>query len=197
MSEMEQYLTKTKTDQLEIVGVGVIFMAIGLGVALGLKRWFGWIFVVFGLLAVYAGLTSGSTDRAFLQQLEEEGIRSKAEADFASAVSVADDRARIGNEFIFRRKYPKLIRCRDVKEFHFIEDSPIDEPRIEGKVYLHMEDGSTEYLFEETENYQQDAELAAQLLQKRNPNIELFFPEDHGLLKSAAGLVKKLTHKDE
>ncbi len=199
MSEMEQYLTKSKAEKLLIIGAGVLFLAVGCYMYFVLKTWGGLIAMAVGVLALYGGLTAGSSDRAAMQKLEDEGIRSRAEADFASAVSVANDRIRIGEEFIFRCSYPKLIRCRDVKKFHYIEQSTQSGNNhvVEGRVYLTMTDGSSENLFEEHQNRQEDAELAAQLLRKRNPNIELDFFGDHGILDGAINLVKKLTNKDE
>lgn len=198
MSEMEKYICKSSRDKIMIVGAGLLFTVVGVAVLVTKKELFALIPLVMGVLVLYGGLTAGSSDRKALQKLEDEGALSKAEADFANAVQVAGDRARIGQEFIFRRKYAVVLRCRDVKKLYYTEGSSTDSdrPTLVGNVYLKMENGREEKLFEREGGAEEDAILAAQLLMERNPELEVHFPESHGLIDGAVNLFKKMSKKN-
>ncbi len=181
------------------LGAGLLFTVVGAAVLAAKRELFALIPLIIGLFALYAGLTSGASDKKAIQQLEDEGALSRAEADFANAVQVADDRARIGKEFIFRRKYSVVLRCRDVKKFYYTEGSSTvnERPTLVGSVYLNMENGREEKLFEREGGAQEDAMLAAQLLLEQNPEMEVHFPEYHGLIGGAINLIKKMSDKNK
>lgn len=200
MSEMEKYICKNTKDKLFLIGAGLLFTVVGVSVLATKKEFFALIPLVMGLMILYGGLTAGSSDRKAIQQLEDEGTLSRAEADFAKAVQVAGDRARIGEEFIFRRKYAVVLRCRDVKKFYYTESTSTENerPLLVGNVYLNMEDGREEKLIEVNGGAEEDARFAAQLLLERNPDIEIHFPEGPGgLIGGAVKLIKKMSEKDK
>lgn len=201
MSEMEQYITKSTKDKLAVGGMGVLLLALGIVVLATQRNLMALVPVFMGGFCVYAGLTAGSSDRKELQKLEDEGALSKAEADFLTAVPVADDRARIGEEFIFRRLYAKVLRCRDVKKVYYGEhEDGDDHPSTIGEVYLKMENGREEKLFESSSgNARGEAIRSAQLLLERNPDIEVNIPQFGGIIGDAIHLVKKMKdkHKEE
>lgn len=200
MSEMEQYIRKSTGDKILIIGAGLLFSVVGGFVVIKQGELFGWIAVVIGVLVLYGGLTAGSTDQKALQKLEDEGSLSRAEVDFLTAVPVADDRARVGKEFIFRSKDCYVLRCCDVVKFEYRESlSESGEHTVMvGAVYLTMENGKTEKLFECAAGDAVEASAyAAEILLERNPNIEVINHESGGLIDGAVKLVQKLKNKNE
>ena len=115
--ELKDYLSSGR-EWLWMVTIvaAAIFLIQGVGILKGNgDNWFGFIFFV----SVF--LLSRLPDflfASFLKKIKAEGIYELAKKDFESAVSLVEDRVRLGKNYIFSKGKSRLLKYEDIVQVY-------------------------------------------------------------------------------
>ena len=170
MREYLDYMQKNKKDGIIILVVGVLFIGAGLAV-LKINKIIGIVLIVLGAIAVFSALMQPLANDKSVKKLQESGELEAILADFEEAEEVSP-RLKIGETYIFRRKYDRLLYVSDVAKAYYVEKFD-DQGLTDKAMYLKLKNGREEKLCDIY--YGEDGMLPEEIfevLKNRNPDIE-------------------------
>lgn len=176
MSDLEKYLYKDFKDKLTIALAFIIFGASS-AVLIFVKQNYivGAILSLASLLLLYLLLFGQRNDKKYLNELKIKGELELIEKDFQNAKSYAEDRLRLGNTYIFRKKLARIITYEDIVKADYYErlDNNNEALRTEYGIHLKLKNNCHEILCELYEGPYEEASIILEELVKHNPLIEI------------------------
>ena len=143
MEELKKYTQKTKKDLLILGIFGVVF-GIAAIVFFTKHSWILFIAMLLGSIALFVGaFSSTSIENKYFKAIENSSNKDTIISDFEKAVSYADDNIRMGEYYIFKKKYPEFYPYKNITELHYFEHHDIETARIEPGIAIVMTSGKS------------------------------------------------------
>ena len=172
MEEFKAYVTKNTTEKIIITAAGVLFLAIGIFVLTKQEYLIGIVGTVFGLAAIYGGLSAGVSDAAFINKLEDEGRLSEVLEDFKNSRSFVDDKVKFGNKYIFQYKCVKPILYEDIASVTYGWSSDASDHHCnEYRVSIGYKSIPTHPLYSVRYDHPDEANEMIAIIKSHNPNV--------------------------
>lgn len=174
MNELKEYIQKTTTDKIILVAISAVF-AIAAYVLFTKQSWilFGAMLIAAVVLLIGA-LTASSNDKKFFDSIEASPERDYILEDFRFAKSYSDDSIRMGEKYIFTKKYPRLISYEDITKLRYSEHLDIETQRTEPRIFATLSNGKGFTLCQlYSNNPQALAQEIFQIVISRNPDVEI------------------------
>ena len=141
----------------------------------GTEKIFGLVFLVGGALGLYSGLTWDSAYKKFLNTAASTGELTRLLEDFAASQSMADDRIRLGANYLYGKKQGRPIRYSDLAKVypHVVTGSHLSRSlvcvTIDGKT-----SGLCNFIVRDDPKIPHpDEALILHMIRTKNPNVYL------------------------
>ena len=142
MREYLKYTQKHAGDAVIIALVGLAFCVCG-ALALHSSRLTGLVLILLGIVAVISAVTQQAVSRRAVEGLKASGKAEQILSDFTTAEAVTED-ARLGKQYIFRRKYTEPILLSDVVRAVYAEKTGDGAGETNAGIYLTLKNGREE-----------------------------------------------------
>lgn len=172
MEELKAYLCKNGKDRIVVAVCGLVFGGVGLYALLNNRtlgfRILGVVMLACFAILEYEALTSRRREARQMQELEDSGMLAAAAREFPNAEQFANDTLRLGQNFVFRKKYPTLLQYRVISE---VSTRVRGDNGSEVTMYVKLSDGKSHVLCSLGGDEEQ-AEVITQRLMAHDAGIE-------------------------
>lgn len=174
MDELKQYTKKTTKDILILGIFGVIFM-IAAFAFFTKHNFILFVIMLIGSLVLFVGaFTSSSNDKKFYATIENSPNKDEILLDFKNAKAYANDDIRMGEKYIFTKKYTELICYEDIKKLQYVEHHDIETSRIEPSIFMELTNGRKRTLCSlYGNNYLLQAKEIFDVVLAKKPNVKI------------------------
>ena len=174
MDELKTYVQKTSKDKMILGVVAAVFAAAACACFVK-HSWVLFIAMLLGAAALLIGaVTASSDDKKFFDYIENSPERDMILADFASAVSCADDSIRMGETYIFTKKLTRLLKYEDIRKLQYFEHRDMDTHNTECGIAMVTANGKSRTLCQLSgSDVQGQAQAIFAAVLSRNQNVEI------------------------